>query len=143
MFAYINEWMEKIAYYLVLVNAVLHIVPNPEYGRYLRFFTCVILVILMAVPLLSLFDAGISMESIFEDAQYQTYQEQLEKLEESAEYQENIEQFESAEAQYTTGNSDDDQEKLAETEEINNVASHGIRISGSGDINVEEIRVGR
>ena len=39
MFDYIYEWIQNIAFYLVLVTAVLHAVPNKDYKKYIRFFT--------------------------------------------------------------------------------------------------------
>lgn len=38
MFDYIYEWIQNIAFYLVLVTAVLHAVPNKDYKKYIRFF---------------------------------------------------------------------------------------------------------
>ena len=76
MFDYIYQWMQRVAYYLVIVTALLHIVPNPEYRRYIRFFTGLILVLLLAGPILSLFDSGIDINGLYDRS---AYEKQLEE----------------------------------------------------------------
>ena len=39
MFEYLYGWMQNIAFYMVMVTAVMHIIPNSDYKRYIRFFT--------------------------------------------------------------------------------------------------------
>ena len=39
MLEYIYEWMENIAFYMVLVTAVMHLLPDSDYQKYVRFFT--------------------------------------------------------------------------------------------------------
>ena len=39
MFSYLYEWMMKLSFYMVMVTMVMHVVPNSDYKRYIRFFT--------------------------------------------------------------------------------------------------------
>ena len=55
MFDYLYEWIRNIAFYLVLVTALLHIVPESGYQKYIRFFTGLVLILLVLSPVLKLF----------------------------------------------------------------------------------------
>lgn len=85
MFQYICDWMQRIAYYLVIVTAMLHMIPGEEYRRFVRFFTGLILVLLMAGPLLRLFDGTIDLNGIYDPDKYQTEIENVRKFMEQKE----------------------------------------------------------
>lgn len=70
MFQYICDWMQRIAYYLVVVTAILYMIPEEEYRRFVRFFTGLILVLLMVGPLLRLFDGNIDLSGICDQEKY-------------------------------------------------------------------------
>lgn len=55
MFDYLYEWIQNIAFYLVLVTAVLHAVPDKAYKKYVRFFTGLVLILMIITPVLRLF----------------------------------------------------------------------------------------
>lgn len=84
MLEYIYEWIENIAVYLVLVVAVLHMVPNEEYKRYIRFFIGMILMLMLAGPILKIWGM-----SEFPKAEYQR---QLKEIEEVISFGESIEE---------------------------------------------------
>ena len=77
MFQYICDWMQRIAYYLVIVTAILHMIPGEEYRRFVRFFTGLILVLLMAGPLLRLFDGNIDLSGIYDQEKYRAEIERI------------------------------------------------------------------
>lgn len=54
MLVYIYEWIENIAFYLVIVVTALHMIPGESYKRYIRFFVGMILILLLAGPILKL-----------------------------------------------------------------------------------------
>ena len=54
MFTFLYEWMQNLAYYLVLVTAFLHMITNSEYKKYVRFFTGLLLVIILIAPVFQL-----------------------------------------------------------------------------------------
>ena len=63
MLAYIYEWMENIAFYLVLLVAVMQMIPGEHYKKYIRFFAGMILILMLSVPVLKLFGmSGFQME---------------------------------------------------------------------------------
>lgn len=71
-------WIKNIAYYMILVTAIWHIVPNSAYRKYIKFFTGMTLVLLMMSPLMQLF--GTDKKTEFAKS-IEAYQEQFESME--------------------------------------------------------------
>lgn len=46
------EWMKNLAFYLVIVTAVLEVLPGEAYRKYVRFFAGIVLILLILTPLL-------------------------------------------------------------------------------------------
>ena len=83
MFDFLYEWIQNIAFYMVLVTAVMHMIPNPDYKKYIRFFTGLVLILLIVTPILKIFGTDYHMVDL---GDYQEYQKQLEeKMEEIGE----------------------------------------------------------
>lgn len=51
----IYGWMRGLAFFFIFMTAVLNCLPDQKYRRYVRFFLGMLLLVLMARPLLSLF----------------------------------------------------------------------------------------
>ena len=88
MFDYLYEWIRNIAFYLVLVTALLHIVPESGYQKYIRFFTGLILILLVLSPVLKLFGMEGQLRELY---QSQEYLKELEQMEEVSGFQEEAE----------------------------------------------------
>ena len=58
MFDQVYLWVQNLAFYMVMVTAVMHVIPNPEYKRYIRFFTGMVLVVMLTAPLLKFLGIG-------------------------------------------------------------------------------------
>ena len=54
MFQQIYSWIQDITVYLIVTAAIMHAVPGKDYGKYIRFFSGLILILLLATPLLNL-----------------------------------------------------------------------------------------
>ena len=50
MFQYLYDWMQSIAYFMILITILMHVIPNQGYQKYIRFFTGALLVILLLTP---------------------------------------------------------------------------------------------
>jgi stage III sporulation protein AF len=119
MFDYLYEWMQNIAFYMIMVTAVMHVIPNSDYKRYIRFFTGLVLAVMLASPLLKLLGMGDVWQNLYEN---EKYQEQVRKMEEAAKYLQGTEA------------------KQESKEELDNIRQED---SGEMSISIEEIEVGR
>lgn len=71
MIGYIEEWLQNLVFYLVIVAMVLQLAPEGSYRKYIRFFSGMILVLLLATPLLKIMNYDweqelAEMEEMFE-----------------------------------------------------------------------------
>ena len=80
MLNYICQWMENIAFYLVIVVVIVQMVPGNSYKKYIRFFAGLILILMLTGPILNIF--GMS------DFQDKEYRRELEEMEEATKYME-------------------------------------------------------
>ena len=78
MFAYLYEWIRNVAFYLVLVTALLHVLPRSGYQKYIRFFTGLVLILLVLSPVLKLFQMEEELRDAYRD---DSWLEQLEEIE--------------------------------------------------------------
>ncbi len=83
MFDYLYEWIRNIAFYLVMITAVMHVVPNPDYKRYIRFFTGLVLTVMLTSPVLKLMGTEGTWKELYDSREYRR---QLRKIEEAAQY---------------------------------------------------------
>lgn len=75
MLDYIYEWMENIAFYMVLIVAVIQMLPNSSYKKYVRFFAGMILILMMMGPVLKIF----RMEK-YQSAEYEKQMEEIQEV---------------------------------------------------------------
>lgn len=75
MLEFIYEWMENIAFYLVILVAVMQMIPQNSYQKYIRFFAGMILILMLAGPILKLFGM-----TEYQNSEYQNAIKEIEKL---------------------------------------------------------------
>lgn len=85
MFRYLYEWTQDLAFYLVLTTAVLHVLPDSDYRKYIRFFTGIILILLVAAPVMKLFGADSQIGNFYHSREYEARMEEIERAAESLE----------------------------------------------------------
>ena len=66
-----------MAFYLVLVTALLHVLPRSGYQKYIRFFTGLVLILLVLAPVLKLFQMEEELRDAYRD---ESWLEQLEEI---------------------------------------------------------------
>lgn len=82
MLDYIYQWIENIAFYLVIVVAIMQMIPGESYKKYIRFFVGMILILMLTGPILNIF--GMT------DFQNAEYKKELEEIENATNYMEEI-----------------------------------------------------
>lgn len=82
MIAFIYEWMENIAFYLVILVAIMQMIPQNSYQKYIRFFAGMILILMLTGPLLKIF--GMT------EFHSKEYQSAMKEIEDAAGYMERI-----------------------------------------------------
>ena len=75
---YIYEWIENIAFYLVIIVAAMQMISGESYRKYIRFFAGMILILMLIGPILKLFGMN--------DFQNTEYQKELKEIEEATKY---------------------------------------------------------
>ena len=80
------------AFYLVIFTAVLHVLPGEQYQKYVRFFTGLVIVVLLFSPLFKLLGMEHLFQGFRENVEYLQLQKEMEQasdfLEEKQEEQE-------------------------------------------------------
>lgn len=87
MFEYLYEWMRNIAYYMILVTALLQMMPNQDYKKYIRFFTGMILILLLLTPVLKICGMEQQFSKLYEGKEYEN---KVREIKESTKYLEEI-----------------------------------------------------
>ncbi|MFA9375486.1 MAG: stage III sporulation protein AF [Lachnotalea sp.] len=49
----IYEWIKNIAFYMILITAVMNVIPNNNYKKYINLFTGMVMIILVLAPISS------------------------------------------------------------------------------------------
>lgn len=112
MKAFLYGWIRDIAFYTILMTVVLHLLPEENQKKYVRFFMGIVLMLVVLSPLLSAAGLSDTLDGIYAeqtcDAELQDFVRRQEELEQA--YEREIEQRE----QELTG---DDMENPADGEE--------------------------
>lgn len=87
MFEYLYEWIRNIAFYMILVMVVIQILPDSSYKKYVRFFTGLVLILLMATPVLKIFGMDTSISELYQN---ESYENEIQKIEDATNYLHNI-----------------------------------------------------
>lgn len=78
MFAYFYDWLQNITFYLVLVTIVIQIIPDNSYQKYIRFFTGMILIVMLAGPLIRAVGMGNRFSELYQSAEYRQKRKEIE-----------------------------------------------------------------
>ena len=87
MFRYFYEWAQNLAFYMVLVTVVLHAVPDSGYKKYIRFFTGMVLILMILTPIFKIFGMDSQIVNIYKSREYEA---KLREIEEATDYLKDI-----------------------------------------------------
>lgn len=131
----IYTWMKNIVFFLVIITAVLEVLPGTAYQKYIRFFTGLVLMMLLLTPVLSLSGAGEVFTELYHGYEYEQYRRELEEQEE---YFQDLDLLDFLPEEYfvTEGGA-----TAAETGEKESENAPGEQADAGGDQDLEGIRV--
>ena len=115
-------WIQNIAVYLIVTSAIMHAIPGKEYEKYVRFFSGLVLILLLFTPLLKLTGKEGVFQNIYRSNEYELDRKAIEEAEQWFEDESFLEFLPE---EYTGGQRAYDGEEGQE-----------------GSIEVEEIRIG-
>lgn len=78
----IYGWIQDLSVYLIVMAAVMHAIPGKDYGKYIRFFCGLVLILLLSTPLLKLAGIEETFRSIYESREYEMERREIERAEE-------------------------------------------------------------
>lgn len=99
MLDYIYQWIQNLTFYLVLVTVVVQTIPNNGYKKYIRFFTGLILILMLAEPVFGV----VGMKHTFWELYQNTkYEQEIKAMKEATAYLEGV-SLETVEGMETDG----------------------------------------
>lgn len=141
MLDYLCEWIQRVAYYMILVTLVMQVTAGEGYKKYIRLFTGIILILFILAPVIRLL--GLDGKEFVSSAQRE-YEAAAENIEEKIQILgqravSNLEEGKTAEdieeewILRETGKGEEETEREETAEKDNE----------TGKIEVGEIRIGR
>ncbi|MFI3171604.1 MAG: stage III sporulation protein AF [Eubacteriales bacterium] len=88
MLDYIYEWIRSLAYYTILMTAIVQIIPNKGYKKYIQFYMGLIIVLMLCSPIMKILGME---EQFFTLYQSKTYELEMKELEEKSDYLREVE----------------------------------------------------
>ena len=115
----IYGWIQNISIYLIVMAAVMHAIPGKDYGKYIRFFSGLALILLLSTPLLKLAGMEDTFRTLYSGKTYEMERQEIERAEEIYE-QSDIFSFigEDPEGEAASGKDAGQEEWTIEVEEI-------------------------
>lgn len=78
MFRGLYEWIQNISVYFVMVTVVLYTLPGSEYKKYIRFFTGIVLILMILTPVIRLFGMEDQVTNFYKSREYEAKIEEIE-----------------------------------------------------------------
>lgn len=79
MFDYLYEWIQNLAFFLVIVTAVLQIIPGSGYKKYVQFFSGMVMILLMLTPVLKLVGMENHFYELYHSKEYELSKKEIEE----------------------------------------------------------------
>lgn len=116
MFDFLYQWIQNMAFYLVIVTALLQLLPGKGYKKYVQFFSGMVMILLMLTPLLKLTGIDKQFYELYHSREYEMEKEEIEK---QKDYFENLDILDFLPDEYSQeGQKQEDGQESIEVEEI-------------------------
>lgn len=81
MLEWIYDWLQSLAAYMIVAAAILHAIPGKEYEKYVRFFSGLVLILLIAAPILKLTGMEGEFQNLYRSREAQARREEMKEAE--------------------------------------------------------------
>lgn len=134
------EWIKNLSFYLVIMTAVLEVLPGEAYRKYIRFFTGLVMILLVAAPVLRVTGSY----GVFQEKYQKKEQEFRMETERQRKAFEEADVFEFLPEEYEVYLKNDTEEENEQKEEKENRKTQdGGGTKKSKIIKVEDVRIGK
>lgn len=79
MLDYLYEWIQTLAFFLVIVTAVLQVIPGTGYKKYVQFFSGMVMILLMLTPVLKLVGMENHFYELYHSKEYELSKDEIEE----------------------------------------------------------------
>lgn len=80
------EWVRTVVFYLILISAIMHILPDKQYTKYVQLFVGLLLIIITMEPIIQFLDQDNLVDTMYQKAVYwqeiESQKDMIEKLNE-------------------------------------------------------------
>ena len=128
MFQNLYRWIQDLAVWLVISAAALQALPGKNYGKYVRFFTGLVTVLLLTSPILKLTGTDQTLEELWSTRQQEEQHAEEEKFQKL---------LEEASASDLTGT------RVPQNGENEVAGNKALTDAAASQIRVEEIEIGQ
>lgn len=127
------EWMKNLSFYLVIMTAVIEVLPGNTYRKYIRFFTGLVMILLVVTPILKLTGSYGQFQAKYQrrEQEFQTEIERQKRVFEEADV------FEFLPEEYLQADTENGRENTE-----NRAGRGGVETEKRGIMKVEDIRIG-
>ena len=137
-------WIQNIAVYLIVISAVMHAIPGKDYGKYIRIFSGLVLILLIFTPLLKITGMEQDFRSIYRSKEYEMERQEMERAAKIYEQAGNLDGLFSDEelAGSLFGNADSESGSSENSVSERSDTAESESGEAGGQIKVEEIKIG-
>ena len=127
------EWMKNLSFYLIIMTAVIEVLPGNTYRKYIRFFTGLVMILLVVTPILKLTGSYGQFQAKYQrrEQEFQTEIERQKRVFEEADV------FEFLPEEYLQADTENGRENTE-----NRAGRGGVETEKRGIMKVEDIRIG-
>ena len=81
MFTYIYDWLWNFVCYMILVTVLIQVLQENSYQKYIRFFSSLILVLILASPIFRILGMEANFRQLYNNAEYRKIKKEIEAKE--------------------------------------------------------------
>ncbi|MCI8713510.1 MAG: stage III sporulation protein AF [Ruminococcus sp.] len=127
------EWIQNLVFFLLIAGMALDALPGTAYRKYVRFFTGMVVILLLASPIFKLSGITQNFEGLYHGEEYGRMMREVESMERY--FQETGEEFWENQAESAGGGG----ESAGTGVESVGTGGSGVEVE---DIEVEDVRIG-